>query len=217
MYRWFSGLTVLLALVAVPCSQADTQLHSRPKYRLHVGDVLDLSYRLTPEYNQSVTIEPDGNASINLAGDVELEGLTVEQARDLIVQKVSTRLNHPELNLDLTNFQRPYVVVGGQVQQPGRIDLRENLTALQAVMLAGGFRTSARDTQVLVFRHINSDMGEVFQLNLHKIQKASQLEHDMVLQPDDMIMVPANRVDTFSRYMHASAFSSSFYPQGVVP
>jgi polysaccharide export outer membrane protein len=218
MYRWISGFVMLLlALALVPMSHADTKLHGRPHYQLHVGDVLDLSYRLTPEYNQSVTIQPDGYASINIAGDVQLEGLTVQQAHDLIVQKVSSRLNNPELNVDLTNFQRPYVVVGGEVQQPGRIELRENLTALQAIMLAGGFRTSARDTKVLLFRHINSDMGEVFRLNLHKIQKTAQLEHDMALQPGDMLMVTPNRVDTFGRYMHATAFSSSFYPQGVVP
>jgi polysaccharide export outer membrane protein len=218
MNRWIFGFALFLAaLLASPGARADTHLHARPQYQLHVGDVIDLNYRLTPEYNQSVTIQPDGRASINIAGDLQLEGLTIQQAHDLIVQRVSSRLNNPELSLDLTNFQRPYVVVGGDVQQPGRIDLRENLTALQAVVLAGGFRSSARDTRVILFRHINSDMGEVYKLNLHKIQKTSQLEHDMLLQPGDMILVPDNRVETFGRFMHATAFSSSFYPQGVVP
>jgi polysaccharide export outer membrane protein len=179
---------------------------------LHVGDVIDLNYRLTPEYNQSITIQPDGYASLNIAGNLHLEGLTLDQAHDLIVKKDSERLNDPELNLMLSSFQRPYVVVGGEVLQPGRIDLRENMTAMQAVVMAGGFKLSAKDTRIIVFRHINSDMGEVRELNLHNINKTSQLEQDMVLEPGDMLLVPANKMEHFARYMHSFSFSSSINP-----
>jgi len=203
------GILLLLGALLMASAHADDQLHPRARYTLHIGDVLDLSYRLTPEYNQTVTIQPDGFASLNIAGNLHLEGLTLDQAHDLIVQKDSERLNEPELNLILSSFQRPYVVVGGEVLQPGRIDLRENMTAMQAVMMAGGFKLSAKDTRVVVFRHINADMGEVRELNLHKIDKTAKLEQDMALQPGDMILVPANKLEHFSRYMHAFAFSSS--------
>ena len=132
------GILLLLGALLMASAHADDQLHPRARYTLHIGDVLDLSYRLTPEYNQTVTIQPDGYASLNIAGNLHLEGLTLDQAHDLIVQKDSERLNDPELNLILSSFQRPYVVVGGEVLQPGRIDLRENMTAMQAVMMAGG-------------------------------------------------------------------------------
>ena len=52
-------------------------------------------------------------------------------------------------------------MVAGEVEHPGKFDLRENTTALQAVMLAGGFKDSARDTQVILFRQINADEAEV--------------------------------------------------------
>jgi polysaccharide biosynthesis/export protein len=208
-------LTLIACLFLVSTLHADDQLHQRPRYTLHIGDVLDLNYRLTPEYNQTVTIQPDGYASLEIAGDVHLAGLTLDQAHDLIVQKVSVRLNDPELNVILSNFQRPYVLVGGEVQQPGRIELRENMTALQAVVMAGGFKLSARDTRVIVFRHINEDMGEIHELNLHNIDKTAKLEHDMVLQPGDMIVVPANKLEHFARFMHSIPFSTSFFPQSL--
>ena len=194
---------------------SDDQLHTHDRYKLHIGDSLDLNYRLTPEFNQSVTIEPDGFASLNIAGDVKLEGLTMQEAHDVILQKDSVRLNQPELNLVLSNFQKPYVVVGGAVAQPGKIELREDMTAMQAIVLAGGFAEVGRDTRVVLFRHINSDMGEVHELNLHNIYKTKQLEHDMALQSGDMILVPVNRLEHFSRYMRAAAFSSSVQPQGI--
>jgi polysaccharide export outer membrane protein len=206
--------SLIIALVISVGAHADDQLHSRPRYTLHIGDVIDLNFRLTPEYNQSVTIQPDGYASLNIAGNVYLEGLTVDQAHDLIIQKDSARLNAPELNLILSNFQRPYVVVGGEVVSPGRIDLHDNMTAMQAIVMAGGFKISGRDTRIIVFRHINADMGEVHEINLHNIQKTSDLERDMVLQPGDMLLVPANRLEHFARFMHTGVFNYSFYPQG---
>jgi polysaccharide export outer membrane protein len=209
------AIVCITALGITEHAHADDQLHQRDRYKLHIGDSLDLNYRLTPEFNQSITIQPDGYASLNVAGDVKLAGLTLAEAHDLIVEKDSVRLNQPELNLVLSNFQKPYVVVGGAVAQPGKIELREDMTAMQAVILAGGFAETARDTRVIVFRHINSDMGEVHELDLHNLWKTKKLEQDMALQSGDMILVPVNRLEHFSRYMRAAAFSSSVQPQGI--
>jgi polysaccharide export outer membrane protein len=205
------NLFALLCLVSFvgQAHAADKTLQERPRYTLQAGDTLDLGLRFTPEYNQTLVIQPDGYITVNLIGDVKVQGLTLDQARSALEEKLSVRLNKPELNLVLKDFQHPYVVVGGEVQQPGKIELRQNLTAMQAVMLAGGFRGSARDTRVVVFRHINADMGEVKILNLHKILTDKDLERDMVLQQGDMILVPWNRVETFSRYMAATRFSSA--------
>jgi polysaccharide export outer membrane protein len=204
----------LLALWSVfsviACASAVGQtLQQRPRYTLHAGDTLDLALRFTPEYNQSLTVQPDGY--------VKVSGLTVEQAHDELVAKLSIPLNKPELNLVLKDFQHPYVVVGGDVQLPGKIELRQDMTAMQAVLLAGGFKPTARDTRIVVFRHIDSGTGEVKILNLHKIQDAKDLERDMTLQQGDMILVPQNRLATFSRYMDAAHFSTYMSPQGSFP
>ncbi len=117
---------------------------------------MELQYRYTPELNQTVTVLPDGYVNLNLIGDVKVSDLTVEQAHDLIVQKAQARLNDPDLNLILKEFQRPYVVVAGEVATPGKIDLRETTTAMQAILLAGGLSKNAQSSQVLLFRKINS-------------------------------------------------------------
>src|ERR1700746_2849519 len=107
---------LLLAAASVPAQ--DVELRHRPRYTLRPGDVLELQYRYTPELNQTVTVLPDGYVNLNLVGDVRLNDLTVTQAHDLIVQKVSAKLNDPELNLVLKTFQQPYVVVAGEVGKP---------------------------------------------------------------------------------------------------
>jgi polysaccharide biosynthesis/export protein len=206
------ALWSFLSVFALALAVGQT-LQQRPRYTLHPGDTVDLNLRFTPEYNQTLIVQPDGFITVNLIGDVQLAGLTLEQAHDLLVEKLSVRLNKPELNLVLKDFQHPYVVVGGEVQTPGKIELRQSMTAMQAVVLAGGFKPTARDTRIVVFRHIDSNMGEVKVLNLHKIQDDKQLERDMALQAGDMILVPQNRIATFSRYMEATHFSTFMSPQ----
>lgn len=207
----------LFLLSTMLCAYSPAQtLQQRPHYTLHPGDTLDLSLRFTPEYNQSLTVQPDGFINVNLVGEVKVGGLTLDEAHDALVQKLSVPLNKPELNLVLKDFQHPYVVVGGDVAVPGKIELRQDMTAMQAVLLAGGFKPSARDSRIVVFRHIDSGNGEVKILNLHKIENTKDLEHDMALQSGDMILVPQNRLATFSRYMDALHFQTYMNP-GFVP
>jgi polysaccharide export outer membrane protein len=205
------GAVLALGLVMVgTLYAADEKLHTRERYRLHTGDSLLLEYRLSPELNQTAMIAPDGYVDLNVAGSVKIAGLTLQEAHDLIVQRASERLNQPELKLELKDFQRPYVMVAGQVQSPGKIEMREDMTALQAVMLAGGFRDTAKESKIVVFRRISqgSDMAEVRELNLHKIHKTIQLEKDMALEPGDILYVPNNTLAKFSQIMRVPNFSS---------
>jgi polysaccharide biosynthesis/export protein len=212
------GRILFLLFAATTLVQAqEVQLRHRPRYTLRSGDVLELQYRYTPEFNQTVTVLPDGYVNLNLVGDVRVTDLTVEQAHDLIVQKASERLKEPELNLILKQFQQPYVVVAGEVNKPGRFDLRENTTAMQAVLMSGGFLPSAQTGQVLVFRKINGDTAEIKTLDLGKLRKTSDLEHDMMLEPGDMIFVPRDKLEKISRYIKILNIGMYFNPLQYLP
>jgi polysaccharide export outer membrane protein len=206
-------LVLLFGAMLLPVSaKSDDQIHRRPEYILHTGDVIVLNYRYTPEFNQTVTVQPDGYINVNIVGNVSVVGLSVDQVRQRIVDMASQRLNHPELTITLQQFEQPYVVVAGEVEHPGKFDLRENTTALQAVMLAGGFKDSARDTQVILFRHINADEAEVRRLDLHNVKKKADLERDAELEPGDMLLVTRNKMEHLSRFMKASNLGVYFNP-----
>jgi len=151
-----------------------------------------------------VTVQPDGSVNLNVVGDVEVEGMSVDAARKRIVGLASVRLNHPELAITLVHFEAPSFVVAGEVDRPGKYDLNDSTTALQAIMLAGGFKDSAHDTKVYLFRRINADDAEVRKLNLHNIKNQADLERDTVLEPGDMLLVTRNKMEHFSRIMKAS-------------
>ena len=182
------------------------------RYVLQPGDVLDIQYRYTPEFNQTIAVQPDGYISLQIGGDVKVSGHNLNEVRDLILTKARTRLAAPELTVILKEFQRPYVVVAGEVPQPGKFELREKLTAIQAVLLAGGFKDSAKSSQIIVFRKLNADTAEVRTLNFKNLRHTSDLENDLTLQPGDMILVPRNRISKIERYVRLASLAAFLNP-----
>jgi polysaccharide export outer membrane protein len=199
----YAGL-FLITLISAQLKSAEPQLKQRPRYILRAGDTLQLQYRLTPELNQTVVVQPDGYIDLDIAGEVQVAGLTVTQAHDLVISKESVELKDPELNIILEEFTRPYVVVAGEVAKPGQIEIRDQMTALSAILIAGGFTNSAKSGQVIVFRKVNDTIAEVTQLNLTSIHNAKQLEHDFALEPGDMILVPHDKIMRLQHYMQAA-------------
>src|SRR5437016_10195637 len=65
------------------------------RYRLQPGDVLEVQFRYSPEFNQTVTVQPDGYVSLEIGGDIKVAGMTVEQTRLAILRKASARLQDP--------------------------------------------------------------------------------------------------------------------------
>jgi len=204
-------------LIAGLTTTGAQQLKTRPQYQIQPGDVMEVHYRYTPEYDQTVTVQPDGYITLNLVGNVKVSQSTVDEARMAIIKQASERLNQPEVSITLKDFQKPYFVVAGQVVSPGKFDMRENTTALQAVMIAGGFKDTAKSSKIVLFRKINSDTAEVKVLDLKKMEKTSSLERDIALQNGDMLLVPQNAAAKFERFMKLTNIGAYFDLGHVIP
>ena len=220
----FIGIFLTLLNLVVLAQKNDSPESSKPprteapqlkrfeekRYHLNPGDVIEIIYRYTAEFNQTVTIQPDGFVMLEIVGELKISGLTLEAARQKILENASKRLKEPEVNLLLKEFQKPFFVVSGEVVQPGKFELNQNITALQAVLLAGGFKESAKSSQILVFRKINSETAEVKLLNLKNIKKTSDLENDFQLESGDMILVPRDFVTKVERFVKFASLASIF-------
>jgi len=76
-------------------------------YQIEVGDELDLKFFFNQELNEKVSVRPDGRIALQLIGDIQVAGRTVEQVRELLVQKYSTQLTNPEIAVILRSFSLP--------------------------------------------------------------------------------------------------------------
>jgi polysaccharide export outer membrane protein len=213
----FLFLICFLALPVAATAQVQTPPRlttvTEDRYRLQPGDVLEVQFRYSPEFNQTITVQPDGYITLEIGGDLKVAGFTIEQTREAILRQARTRLQDPVATIVLKEFQRPYFVVAGEVATPGKIEMRERVTAIQAIMLAGGMKETAKSSQVVVFRKINSDTAEVKLLNLKDIRRTSDLENDLTLQAGDMVFVPRDKISKIERFMKLASVAAFMAPR----
>jgi hypothetical protein len=93
----------------------------RPLYRLRKSDVVQVRFTFTPEFDQELTVQPDGFVSLKSVGDLLAEGLTLADLHDSIAKAYQPSLRDPEVSVTLKDFERPFFVAGGfRRRGPGR-------------------------------------------------------------------------------------------------
>lgn len=178
----------------------------RPLYRLRSSDVVEVTFTVAPEFNQTLTVQPDGYVMLKDAGTVEAQGLTMPEFNRAVEKAYSGYLHDPEAAVVLKDFERPYFVVAGQVGKPGKYELRSDTTA-EAVAIAGGLTADAKHSQVVLFRRVNEDLMETRVLNLKKMLQQSSLKEDAHLRAGDMVFVPQNTVSKIARFVSRPSVS----------
>lgn len=172
-----------------------------PRYDLRADDILEITFEFTPEFNQTVTVQPDGYISLRGAGDIHVAGRDVPEVTDAIRAAYSKILQNPAIAVVLKDFEKPYVIVGGQVGRPGKYDLRGDMTVTQALAVAGGFNGSAKHSQVVLYRKISQDLYEAKLINVKKMLNSRNLAEDTHLKPGDTLFVPQNTLSKVRQFV----------------
>jgi polysaccharide biosynthesis/export protein len=179
----------------------------RPLYLLKRSDVLTLSFTLSPEFDQTLTIQPDGYISLKDAGAVFALGLTLEELRQAVHEAYTGYLHDPQVAIALKDFEHPYFIAGGEVGHPGKYELRSDLTVVEAIEIAGGFTHQAKHSQVLLFRRVNDELFEAHVFNLKNMLKGKNLREIAELRPGDLIFVPQNAVSKIEPFLSRPSLS----------
>lgn len=184
----------------------------RPRYLLQPGDMLDLDFPLSPEFNQTLTIAPDGYVTLRGVGGLYVKGSTVPELTQSLTHAYGKILHDPVINVQIKDFQKPYFVAGGQVGHPGKYDLRDDTTVSEAIAIAGGLTPKSKSSEVLLFRRSNPGFVEVKKVDLKKILNAGNFQEDSYLRPGDMLFVPQNAISKIERFIPTSSLSMYFNP-----
>jgi polysaccharide export outer membrane protein len=177
------------------------QLQQRyPRYVIQREDVLLISFPLSPELNQSVTVQPDGYINLQTAPSIHVQGMTVPEMAEAVKQAYMGVLHNPIVNVDLEDFQKPFFTVTGQVGKPGQYELRSDITVAEAIAVAGGLAPTAKG-QVFLFHRTSVDWYKVEKLDIKGILHGKNLNEDALIKPGDMIVVPETFITSFRKYV----------------
>jgi len=187
-----------------------------PLYRLQTSDMIDISFTVAPEFNQELIVQPDGYVMLKDAGMLQVQGLSLPEFTDAVQNAYRGYLHDPQVAVLLKDFARPYFIVGGQVEHPGKFALRSDTTVVEAVQIAGGLTPQSKCSQVVLFRRVSDDLVETRLLNLKKMLKphgkASGLQEDAHLQPGDLVFVPQSTISKIAPFITRPSMSMYVNP-----
>ena len=183
-----------------------------PLYRLRSSDVVEVSFTVAPEFNQTLTVQPDGCVTLKDAGMVYVEGLNLAEFAAAVEKAYTGYLHDPQVEVSLKDFEKPYFIVGGEVGRPGKYELRSDVTVAEAVQIAGGFTQQSKHSQVVLFRRVNDGLVETRLLNLKQMLKQNRLREDAHLQAGDMVFVPQNAISKIDRFLTRPSVSMYMNP-----
>ncbi len=200
-------------------ARSDSADSSRPalqrrdwRYRLRPSDVIGVNFSVTEVFNQLVAVQPDGYITLRAVGDLRVEGQSIPEVTETIRAAYARIVSPQVIAIELKEFEKPYFIVSGEVARPGKFELRGDTTVAEAVGIAGGFRDTAKHSQVLLFRRVSNDWMEAKKLDLKKMLRAGNLSEDLHLRPGDMIFVPKNAYSKILPFIPRPSMGVSLTP-----
>ena len=172
------------------------------KYRLRVGDKISLQILEDRDAPKGLVVADSGELDVPYVGRVAASDKTCKQLADELKTRLEKEYYHRAtviIALDVANKFLGRAYVWGQVRNQGPIEIavNENLTAGKAILRAGGFGDFANKKKVKVVRSGGEDTAakQSFELNMVDILEKGKTEKDVILQPDDFIIVPSRLIN----------------------
>ena len=172
-----------------------------PRYLLRPTDVLQVTFPISPEYDQSVSIQPDGYINLRGVGDLYVAGKSVPELIEALKKTYQQFLHEPIINVELRDFEKPYFIAGGEFGHPGKFELRGDTTVAEAVAIAGGFTDKAKHSEVVLFHRAPNGWAEAKRLDVKQMLANKDLSEDVHLRPGDLIYVPKNTLSKLRQFI----------------
>ncbi len=190
---------LLALLIARPCLAQEGLT-----YVIGKGDTLEVSVWGFSELSRPLTVRPDGRISFPLVADeINAEGLTPMQLSQQLSAELSRELKEPKVTVIVSGFGSKKIWVLGEAVTPGAYPFTGDMTALKAIIQAGGYKNSACLENVVVIRHGRTPRPDAFVINMAKLINVKEAQLDMILEPGDVVYLPRNvisKLDNFIKF-----------------
>jgi polysaccharide biosynthesis/export protein len=168
-------------------SAADAEKDALAGYVIGPDDVIEVSVLGQPEFTTRARVRTNGTIALPFIGEVPVGG----QTAITLGQAVSGKLKaggyyaNPIVNVDIVGFASRYVIILGDIAQPGLQPVDRAYRLSEVIARAGGLRESGAD-YVLVRRANGQEIKVAFET-----LASGGLEQDPLVEPGDKIYVPS--------------------------
>lgn len=169
------------------------------QYRIGPGDVLSIIVYDHPELTIPAgsergaaeagnQVRNDGTIFYPFAGHLQVAGLTLEEVRRLLSQRLAGVIQEPQVDVNIAAFNSQKVLISGAVGQPGSVPVTTvPLTVADAISQAGGAAEGANWHEVYLTRN-----GVEERLSLFSLLREGDQSQNRLLQDGDVLHVPSS-------------------------
>lgn len=187
---WFLLVPAFALLLASTPSMAENPAPaSSERYVIGPEDVLEIAVWRNTELSKVVTVRPDGKISLPLVGELKASGLTPEELRVSIVERLKEFQQTVVASVIVQSVNSYRIYILGEVRLPGTYVLKTNTSVLQAISLAGGFSQFSSKNKIIVIRKSAGGADEKLTFRLDDLISAKDGAMDPILKPGDTIFV----------------------------
>ncbi len=152
------------------------------------GDVLKITVYGEKDLTGSYQVSLDNTLMFPFIGELSVAGLNTTSLAMKIADRLrSGYLVDPQVVVFIEEFVSKRIFVLGQVKKAGNFPMRNIMSVIEAISLAGGFTDFADINNVVVTRKGNGDKEIRFVINIRSI--VNGLEENFYLKPGDIIYV----------------------------
>jgi polysaccharide export outer membrane protein len=172
-----------------------------PEYLLYPGDEIEVATPTAPELTRTVKVGPDGRIALPLIGQVMAADRSLAELNATLAQAYATQLVRPVVEVTLKAAGPLKVFVGGEVGQPGVFDMPGDIDALQAVIMAGGMKPTAKTGKVVIIRRGPGGRPMVRTIDLGRAARGRAGAAPTPLRRFDVIFVPRSSLAEIGAFM----------------
>jgi polysaccharide export outer membrane protein len=162
---------------------------SRAAYRLQPGDLVTVSVWKEEDLQREVLVRPDGALTFPLAGEIDVDGRTVEELQKLLVERLRKFVPDPVVTVAVKAIGGNRVYVIGKVNRPGEFAFSSPLDVMQALSLAGGATPFAQVNDIVILRRDNGAQ-RAMPFRYGDVERGKNLQQNFLLQSGDTVVVP---------------------------
>jgi polysaccharide export outer membrane protein len=161
------------------------------EYVVGVRDVLRISVWKNPELSVDVIVRMDGKISVPLLDDVQAEGLTPMELKEVLAREFSEYVASPDVTVIVTRMDSQFVLLMGDGLRANRqVPLTRDLRVLDAIALGGGFSSFADRGDIRIVRRLEDGTEVEYRFDYDDYIKGKAPGTNIVLQNRDTIIVP---------------------------
>lgn len=181
-----SGSSPSTSAPAAPRSGGATTVTS--DYKLVSGDKLRIEVYKDPQLSQQLQVRPDGKITLPLLGDVPAAGRTALELRDQLTDSLKEYITSPTVTVIVVETMPQVVHVMGEVNSPGAHPIQGEMTVIQALAAAGGFKDFAKKNKITIQRRAYNGRVQVIRFDYKAAVEGRG--QPVFVQSGDTIIVP---------------------------